>query len=1714
MKKHPTFLLFCSITLAITLFSIESNAQLSGNYTIDPTQSASNTNYTSFGAAIGDLTGGTRSDSGTPQGPGVNGKVTISVYDTIYRNTRISIGAISGTSSTNTVTFESAGADSSKCLIRRASSTATLNDYVLQLNGCDFVTFKSIGFERTGNNNNSTVIRITNNSDNCSFTNCKIMGRKVPSNSSNGFVYGIGSLIYFTGNGDNTKITNNKLIYGYNGVYSTSLSSNTEISGNVLDTIGSSGIYMSGQTGLKIQNNQFNMGDFGPSKGHYVSYGIRIESTTRLEFTGNKMNMMAVNGQVVRAIMLANLTGNTQSSRTLVANNFVTMSGGTGNCTGLALYNCEWVDMYSNNIHITSSLKGGACFYIYPQYTNAQLRLVNNVLVNTGGGFVYSVDGTNTGNISSLRNNAVYHTGSYLGQWSGNDYGTWAQWLTGSRKDTASVYGDPGFVSSTDLHVSNIAINGKALPNSSITTDIDGDSRSTTTPDIGADEFFPANVDIGISKLDSPAAFCAGKYDVKVSFQNYGVDTIKSATLNWSVNGNSQTAYSWTGTLAPGANASGIKIGSFTFSANTPYSFKIWTSAPNSKSDGKNINDTLSITKLTGLTGAYTIGSSQTASFKSFNEAITAITARGLCGATTFNVEDGTYNEQITLIQLDGMGASAPLTFQGISKDSSKIIITLPSTTATGNNNAACQLRGADYVTFKWMTFERTGRNPFAQVIHILDGAHNNTFTNCQMLATRVSTNNADGVNIWSDVGRDTNNVFTNNYISKGTHNILYAGVGFNHESGTVISNNIFDSAFMNAIYLQRNDSAEISNNIFRFSAGTSTGNAVINLLDCDGPVKITANRLRDRWAEKGIIMSDCNASLKSPAIIANNMITRNEGYGVEFNASSHQLFAFNSIYFWGDDTGNAAISTTNSQNSNIYLYNNNIMMDSGQVYNIWLKSHIAASSHNNLYTQSPRPIRFNNNWFKSINGFNKQTGLDSNSLSVNPYFIERYDLHAKNTALNGAGIPVNGITTDFDSDIRNSTLPDIGADEFDPEPNDAGVVTFSSPSGAACEGKIDINVVIKNFGKDELKNVTINWTRNDTLQTAYSWTGNLTSQATDTIKLGSGSYKSGQSLKLSGWTTNPNGQTDGFVPNDSIGEGKGFVGLPIANAGKDKTLCSGDSIRIGTNGSSNYAYSWLDFNNNEVAKGDRIWVKPTSTTTYTLMVVDKTRGCINYDDVIVNVGTLPTLNIVSDQTICQGQSVALGGSAQSGNTYSWTSNPTGFTSNVNNPVVKPNITTTYTLEQTIDSTGCTAYKDIVLTVNPSPNAELVGDTSICNGDSEVFSVTANSGNTYSWSFSNGSVTSGGGTTDNSITLEFNNSGASSVQVIEINSFGCSDTSSFAFNVNDNPIADFSYDNNCLNREIQFLDESTGNNKRSWDFGDGTTKGGKRPTHTYSNTGDYTIVISATSEQGCIDTETKTINIVDAPRAGFVIDDNACQNQELDINNTSTGSGVYTWNFGDGNTSTDQNPTHTIASSGNFTVKLVMNNNGCKDSISTDITVNPAPESAFSLNVDGDEVNVTATNTDGDSYEWDFGDGNSATGTSANHEYDITEGWVKVTLTVTSAAGCTSSTVDSAYIDVSSIGELPSYVGQLSVYPNPSFGNAIIEFDLDKTSDISIALFDLQGREINSIYNGELMQGQNKVEITNLKRQLQTGTYMLRINFDNEATVAKMIQLR
>ncbi len=597
MKQYQLHICILFVCISGTfLIPCKSYGQLKGSYTINPTKAASNINYRNWASAVSDLQTGSRSDGGSPQGAGVKGAVTFTVYDSIYANTQIAIGAISGASYSNTITFKSLKGDSSKCVLQYPSSNSSTDDYAVLLDGADYITFKQIGMERTGSNTYSTVIQITNDADNNKFIRCQMKAFKMPSNTTLGFAYGIGSCIYFTGNGDSTEITQNRLLYGYNGIFSTTASTANKISGNTIDTSGSSGIYMTNQTSLKITGNTISMGDFGANLGHYTSYGMRIETSPSLEISKNKIYMLAVNGQVTRAIILSGIVS-TASQPGMVYNNFIMASGGTGNCTGLAAYTCDYINFYFNNVLITNTLSDGAAFFHNPSFISTYIKLMNNNLINKGGGYACSVSGANTSDLDTVNFNNIYTSGTNLGIWNASNITSISSWQSSTGKDANSINLDPGYTNNNNLHVSNYGLKAKGFAIYNIKDDIDGELRNINTPDIGADELKPIYNDAGIVALTKPlAGQCVGPLSVQAVIQNFGAGKLIKATINWSINGIYQTPYNWTGNLNKNGKDT-VVIGNYNFTATLNPKFVIKSSLPNGKTDTLMFNDSIIVVR-------------------------------------------------------------------------------------------------------------------------------------------------------------------------------------------------------------------------------------------------------------------------------------------------------------------------------------------------------------------------------------------------------------------------------------------------------------------------------------------------------------------------------------------------------------------------------------------------------------------------------------------------------------------------------------------------------------------------------------------------------------------------------------------------------------------------------------------------------------------------------------------------------------------------------------------------------------------------------------------------------------------------------------------------------------------------------------------------------------------------------------------------------------
>ena len=237
------------------------------------------------------------------------------------------------------------------------------------------------------------------------------------------------------------------------------------------------------------------------------------------------------------------------------------------------------------------------------------------------------------------------------------------------------------------------------------------------------------------------------------------------------------------------------------------------------------------------------------------------------------------------------------------------------------------------------------------------------------------------------------------------------------------------------------------------------------------------------------------------------------------------------------------------------------------------------------------------------------------------------------------------------------------------------------------------------------------------------------------------------------------------------------------------------------------------------------------------------------------------------------------------------------------------------------------------------------------------------------------------------------------------------------------PVADFIADPQTGGAPlaVQFYDTSAGSPTTwYWDFGDGATSTLQSPSHTYATHGVYTVSLTA-GNSGGTNTVVKT-NYITAtqqiPGADFTADPTTGA-VPLDVSFTdlSTGSPtLWSWDFGDGNTSDLQNPSHTYAAPGTYSVTLTASNTYGSDPVTKSdyITCGFSPQADFNVSTTSVYTNwyvefydlSTGNPTE---YFWDFGDGSNATWSYPWHAYSQ-PGTYTVSLTVTNAFGSDTET--------------------------------------------------------------------------------------------------------
>ncbi len=212
-----------------------------------------------------------------------------------------------------------------------------------------------------------------------------------------------------------------------------------------------------------------------------------------------------------------------------------------------------------------------------------------------------------------------------------------------------------------------------------------------------------------------------------------------------------------------------------------------------------------------------------------------------------------------------------------------------------------------------------------------------------------------------------------------------------------------------------------------------------------------------------------------------------------------------------------------------------------------------------------------------------------------------------------------------------------------------------------------------------------------------------------------------------------------------------------------------------------------------------------------------------------------------------------------------------------------------------------------------------------------------------------------------------------------------------------------SRDTICEGEQVTFFNNSVGGaNFYRWNFDQGSgyqNLSGNNKTRTYGNSGDYTIslIVGIAGATGCVDTAFIDLFVNPSPSANFnFTPNNQCDSATVAFTESSGGGVVsWDWTFGNGNTYTGQNPPDQFyANPGVYPVKLVVvNNQGCTDSLTQDVRIRETPVADFSvssvcLNQQASFMDLSSAAIDPiTSYKWYFGDGDSSSLANPNHLY-------------------------------------------------------------------------------------------------------------------------------
>ncbi len=481
-------------------------------------------------------------------------------------------------------------------------------------------------------------------------------------------------------------------------------------------------------------------------------------------------------------------------------------------------------------------------------------------------------------------------------------------------------------------------------------------------------------------------------------------------------------------------------------------------------------------------------------------------------------------------------------------------------------------------------------------------------------------------------------------------------------------------------------------------------------------------------------------------------------------------------------------------------------------------------------------------------------------------------------------------------------------------------------------------------------------------------------------------------------------------------------------------------------NPNSSFGTTWtissIDFssvNGTPIPTGDLSTTNPTSTDNGTLTyspsvgwedstimatigIRNLANGCDTFITRYIYIAPIPTANFevtrvcLGDVTEFTNTSSVLKGFM----TYMWDFGD-GETSDFTDPVHLFKNAGTFTVKLTVTTElGFSDDTTVTVEVNHIPNISFKV-LNACEGTKIKFdnqtTIVGNSPITYSWDFGDGNTS-----TMEDPEHEYNTPGGYRV-TLRATANGCVSTLTKNANQFAKPVAEFEFEGQCQGAAIQFNNNSTISTTDfvgvKWTFEPGEYETINNPAYTFTTSGAKSVKMVAISQFNCQDSITKTVNIAPGPVADFSFGQ-VCNVDPTQFTNTTTEpSGllyVYSWDFGDGNSSDQKNPEHKYSGLGERMVTLTVDaSNNCQSTVSKMVDVKLQPIASFDAAgaCSGEIVdfgNQTTSSGGIISYNWNFGDGTSSSENSPKKVYSpSTSTTYNVELVASIEGGCSDT---------------------------------------------------------------------------------------------------------